>query len=381
MLQAAGRTVPLPRFLVCVPALIACLVYATGAEAQSPAPTPPKSPTPAAIERQLTDAVKRNPSSFAAHHALGELYIQRGKLQAAIPHLERARDLDPAHYANGYDLSLAYLETGRLDAARGEVARLLRLKDTGELHNLLGDVEERAGNLVGAAAEYQRAAHLEASDDHLFDWGNNLLALRAFEPATDVFAAGVVRHPKSARLHIGLGIAQYSRGLYEAAVTSFCRAADLAPSDPRPYQFLGEMYGVWPDASGEVTKRLARFVAAQPRHAPGQYYYAMSLWKGQGGAAPVDLARVETLLRRATALDARLAKAFLQLGILLSEQRRWREAVPPLQRAVALEPDAAQSHFRLAQAYQRTGQADLAARELEIFEKLKARESTPAVPK
>jgi hypothetical protein len=39
-------------------------------------------------------------------------------------------------------------------------------------------------------------------------------------------------------------------------VTSFCAAVDLSPEDPRPYQFLGEMYGVAPDLSGEIFEQL-----------------------------------------------------------------------------------------------------------------------------
>jgi Flp pilus assembly protein TadD len=368
--------------------LVAALVLlaATGAanaQTASPKPTPrpTASPDAATVERQLSEAVRRNPKSFEAHRALGAFYIQGGKLTAAIPHLERARDIDPAHAANGYDLALAYLETARLDDARREIRRMLERKDTGELHNLLGDVEERAGNLVAAAQEYQRAAHLDQSEEHLFDWGNNLLQLRAFEPATQVFTAAIARHASSARLHIGLGIAQYSRGQYAEAVTSFCRAADLEPSDPRPYQFLGEMYGVSPEQSGEVRRRLARFVETQPKNALGHYYYAMSLWKGAAAGEPAaDLERVEKLLKRAVALDPKLAKALLQLGILLSEQRRWPEAIRELEAAAAVEPDDAQTHFRLAQAYQRTGEKARADREFEIFEKLQAREKAPPEP-
>jgi len=37
-----------------------------------------------------------------------------------------------------------------------------------------------------------------------------------------------------------------------------------------------------------------------------------------------------------------------------------------------IQPALAQAHYRLAQAYQRTGQTELAAKELEIFEQLKA---------
>jgi Flp pilus assembly protein TadD len=69
-------------------------------------------------------------------------------------------------------------------------------------------------------------------------------------------------------------------------------------------------------------------------------------------------------------LDPKLAKGFLELGILLSEQQRYKEAVLELRRAIRLEPDQAQAHYRLAQAYQRTGQESLAASELEIFERL-----------
>jgi tetratricopeptide (TPR) repeat protein len=338
--------------------------------AQSHKATPPDS---AAIERRLSEAVRRNPDSFEAHHALAAFYLHQGKLDAAIPHLERAQTIDPADYANGYDLALALIQTGKLDHAREQVRRLLSVKETGELHNLLGNLEERAGNLAGASEEYQRAAHMDATEEHLFDWGNNLIQLRAFEPATQVFTAAIVRHPQSARLHVGLGIAQYSRGQYEEAVKSFCQAVDLAPLDPRPYQFLGEMYGVAPELAGEVTRRLARFVKTQPRNALAHFHYALSLWKGQPAASqPADMRRVEALFRRALALDPGLTKGFLELGILLSDQHRYQEAIQELRHAIRLEPDLAQAHYRLAQAYQRTAQKALAAKELEIFERLKA---------
>ena len=99
----------------------------------------------------------------------------------------------------------------------------------------------------------------------------------------------------------------------------------------------------------------------------------MSLWKGQpADAQPADMRQVEAQLRRALALDRKLAKGFLELGILLSDQKRYKEAIQELQHATRLEPTLSQAHYRLAQAYQCTGQDALAAKELEIFEKLKA---------
>ena len=359
--------------------LLVAVARAGAAAAQSPPPAnqSPRKPTAAqssAVERRLAEAVAKNPNSFDAHHQLAAFYVQQGRLAAALPHLQRAAAIDPANYANGYDLAVAWLETGKLDEARAQIARMMAAQETAELYNLLGDVEERAGNHVGAATPYQRAAHLAPTEENLFDWGNNLLPLRAFEEAAQVFTAAIKRHPQSARLHVGLGIARYARGQYEEAVKAFCQAADLTPSDPRPYEFLGDMYGVAPELGSEVTTRLARFAKANPRNALAQFYYAMNLWKGQSPKSPpADMARVEALLRQAVSLDPRLAKGFFELGVLLSDQQRYKEAIQNLRRAVQVEPDLAQAHYRLAQAYQRTGQPDLAAKELEIFEEINNR--------
>jgi tetratricopeptide (TPR) repeat protein len=383
--------------LALVGCVVALAIPGPGAWAQV-APSAPPSPAPGAsppgrppgarparpavsapaVERRLLDAVRRTPDSFEAQHALGEFYLQAGRLAAAIPHLERARTIDPAHYANGYDLALAYLESGALAAAREQAQTMIAARETGELLNLLGDIEARSGNFAAAAVGYQRAAHLQPTEDHLFDWGDNLLRLRAYDDAADVFTASLRRHPASSRLHVGLGIAHYSRGRHEDAVGSFGRAADLSPADPRPHVFLGEMYGVAPAQADEITRRLARFVARKPRDADGQYYYAMSLWRG-AATGDADLARVEALLRKAAALDRTHAKARLQLGILLSEQRRWREAIGPLRACIALEPALAQAHFRLSQAYRRTGQEALADQALAAFESLQQRDAAAPV--
>jgi tetratricopeptide (TPR) repeat protein len=351
-------------------------VCTTLARAETAAAQPPSSPDPAQIaaaKQRLTEAVRADPGSFTAQHTLAVFYLQQGDVKAAIPHLRHAHAIDPAHYDNGYNFALALLEIGSIDEARGIVAHLLKVKETGELYNLLGDVEERAGNLNSAAEHFQRAAHMDATEEHLFDWGNIHLRRRAGDNALTVFTAAVERYPASARIQIGLGIAQYSRGKYSEAVASFCRAVDLDPSDPRPYDFLGEIYGIAPELAPEVTERLAGFVKAHPRHAMAHLYYALSLWRGERARSePEDLRRIETLLTRAVTLDPQLARGFLELGILMSDQERYAEAIEQLRRATTLQPGVAQAHYRLAQAYRRTGQSALAEKELEIFQKLKA---------
>jgi len=321
------------------------------------------------------------PASASAEAAAAPLY-------GAIQSVQSVQSVQSDAGADGVDRARALLESGQLDEARKLAAELVAASigtvREGMLRNLQGDIEERAGNLVAAAEAFQRAAHLDASEEHLFDWGNNLLSMRAPDDAVLVFEAAIKRHPSSARLHIGLGIGRYARGEYSAAVQSFCRAADLEPADPRPIEFLGEMYGVSPDLASEITERVARFAKAQPSIASGQYYYAMNLWRAPGAAgaagapgapaaADETLKTVESLLRRAVALDPKMTKAHLQLGILLAEQKRFDEAIPSLAEAVRLDPNLGQAHYRLAQAYQRTGQKELAAQSFAAFERLKPR--------
>ena len=187
---------------------------------------------------EFKKAAELDPKSYDTNHNLAEFYVQSKKLADAVPYLERAQQVEPNSYDNGYDLSLAYLLTGRLADARRQIEALLKQKDTAELHNLLGSVEENDGKFVQAANEYELAAHAEPSESNLFDWGSELLIHRTLGPAIEVFEDAVKRYPASQRLAVGLGMALYAHGNYDDAVKSLLRAADLNPSDPSCYLFL-----------------------------------------------------------------------------------------------------------------------------------------------
>jgi tetratricopeptide (TPR) repeat protein len=325
------------------------------------------------VERTLLQAVEHDPQNFEANHRLGEFYLQVGKLKEGIPYLEKAQSLDPAHYVNGYDLALAYFETTDLKNARRQIHEMLDRKNTAELHNLLGDVEEKSGNFVAAANQYQVAAQMDPSEENIFDWGNELLLHRGLDPAERVFTSGVGRYPQSARLHIGLAIADYSQSHYDDAASELCRAADLAPTDPRPYLFLGQMFDISLKEAGQVTERLKRFQAAQPNNAWANYYYALSLWKGERGQNPhanqASKEKIESLLARSIKLDPKFPDAHFQLGVFYSEQQKYQEAIGEFQAAVKLKPDYAEAHYHLAQAYSHTGKSDLAKGELDLYQR------------
>jgi tetratricopeptide (TPR) repeat protein len=255
-----------------------------------------------------------------------------------------------------------------------------------ELHHRLGDVEEKLGNPLEAVREYQRAAELDPSELYLFDWGTELLTHRALEPATEVLTQGSRRFPKSVRMLVALGVAWYARGSCDQAVQSLGSAADLDPGNPTPYLFLGRMQTVEPTALEGSVERLGRFAQLQPDNALANYYYAVSLSKESGkqsaGSEDGDAgrtARVEALLQKAVGLDPKLGAAYLQLGILYSQRSDNSRAIAAYRKAIEVSPEEEgpqldqtleETHYRLAQAYQRTGDKTKAQEELELHHQL-----------
>src|SRR5229473_488630 len=263
----------------------------------------------ALAEEQFKKALELEPQNYDANHNLGELYVRAGKVAAATPYLEQAQRINLGSYDNGYDLALAYMVTSRLADARQLLQNLLKQKDSAELHNLHGEVEEKDGKFVAAANEYELAAHLDPSESNLFDWGSELLLHRTLEPAIEVFKQATERYPNSPRLAIGLGIALYSRGNYDDAVKALLRAVDLSPSDPRAYFFLSKAYDSSPSQADEVIARFRRFAEQQPGNARAQFYFAMSLWKGKRAQDPnLDLTQIGALLKKSIALDPSVAE-------------------------------------------------------------------------
>jgi tetratricopeptide (TPR) repeat protein len=323
-------------------------------------------------EGQFRKALELEPRDYDANHNLGELYIQSKRIADAVPLLEKAQEIRPS-YDNGYDLALAYFLTAKLGQATQLVENLEQSKNTGELHNLLAQIDEKSGAFVPAVNEYEIAAHLDPSEGNLFDWASEMLLHRTYEPAIEVFEQATQRYPNSPRVLIGLGMSLYSRGKYDEAVKALLAAADLNPADPRCYLFLSRAYDSSPTQAEEVIQRFRRFSELQPTNALALYYYAMSLWKGKRAEDPgFDLREVESLLQKSTALDPSLPEAHVQLGNLCADQREYSKSVPQYNRALELNPNLPDAHYRLGQDYVHLGQKDRAQQEFDVYQKLRA---------
>ncbi len=324
----------------------------------------------AGIEGALRTDVGKAPDSFDANHRLGQLLLQTGRAREAIPYLQRAAQANPGDYDNAYDLARANAAAGNYDRARDDVRTLLARHDKAELHHLLAEIEEKLGNSLEAAHQYQRAAEMEPTETYLFDWGSELLLHHAPEPAAQVFTQGNQLFPRSARMLMGLGAASFARGANDQAVRQFCAASDLNPNDPAPYVFLGKMEHAEKIPSDEVIEKLQRFVTLQPQNAEAHYYFAVASWKHRDPQDKARASQVESQLADAIRLNPNFAAAELQLGIVRADQGDYSAAIPHYERAIQIAPQTEEAHYRLSQAYRQTGQTEKAKAELQTYQQL-----------
>ena len=217
-------------------------------------------------------------------------------------------------------------------------------------------------NPFEAVRRYQKAAENDPSEPNLFNWGVELLTHRAADQAVEVFSSGHRAFPRSTRTLLGLAVALYSRGSYDEAAQRFFEAADLDPSDPAPYMFLGKVSSNAITGSAPYAERMERFASLHPDNAWAVYYYAATLAR----TSP----KARELAEKAVQLDPKLGEGFLLLGIIYADEGNLPKAISAYQSAIADSPQLEETHYRLAMAYRKAGEPGKAQQELDVYQQL-----------
>jgi tetratricopeptide (TPR) repeat protein len=139
------------------------------------------------------------------------------------------------------------------------------------------------------------------------------------------------------------------------------KARGKNPGDPAPYLLLGLIRNSLIGSSDGFAERMERFARLQPENAWANYYYAIDLRQAMPSKA-------QSLLEKAVSIDPGLGDAWLELGILFADRGNFSQAIRAWQSAIAA--GVIEAHYRLAQAWRRTGEPEKAEAEIERFEQL-----------
>ena len=117
-----------------------------------------------------------------------------------------------------------------------------------------------------------------------------------------------------------------------------------------------------------------RCLQLDPANVEAKYQLGL-VFKAQG-----EMAQAIELLEDVTKRAPRHANALRELGTLYLQTSADEKARTLLERAVALDPQDAETHFQLSRLYNRIGERALAQRQLELFQRLKQQAEKGTVP-
>jgi superkiller protein 3 len=308
-------------------------------------------------------------SEFTEAYAnLGAVLSRLGRYEEAVRAYDRALTLDPRLNAARVNLGLAHYRAGAL-APAAETFRAAYTANPSllQVRQLLGLVLAELGKSDEAVP------HLEASIQAAPQEAAVLFALGRIyaergDPRAVALAERLGNTPDGRPLwHQLRGLVLQRENRHQQALAAFEAAALL--NDALPQLFLN--IGVSRLALGDHDAARQAFERALQR-------------SGRDGGAHVYLAwmderedRLADALRhaeQAVALEDDLAESQGLLGRLLLKQGQSGAAVDHLERAVAAAPESASWRFLLAQAYQRSGRPEAAARAFADARRLKEQE-------
>ena len=282
----------------------------------------------------LRSALPRSPNDFRLLILLGQMETKAGNFAAARRHLNRAAKLKPQTEDSLYSFGMLESAEGNYDAA------LTNLKQARGLapHSptILAEL------VLNAMRANQPQLALEAA--------NELVQLKPDDPE---------------HLYL-LGAASLQNGSLASAQSALERYKQQRPNDPRGCLALGITFA---GQHGQQQKAKAEFeecLRLDPTNVEPTYQLGLIL-KSEG-----DVKNAIQMFEEVTRRSSQHANAFRDLGGLYLQTGAEMKARSVLERAVALNPKDAETHFLLSRLYNLIGESILARQHLALFQKLKA---------
>lgn len=322
---------------------------------------------------------------------------EAGQLDDAVAAYRRGVRVRPSWDEGWWYLATALYEQGQDAAARDAFTRFLALKpETGGGYALRGLCEFRLRQYERALADLGKAqtvgigGNVELTRSVWYHTAILLMRDGQFELAVEPLTLLARSEPESVSLVEAIGLLMLRLSFLPSDVPAAKREL-ITTAGRAGYSWFGRAgveadqrfralierfpdaadvhyaYGVFllPSDSDAALAEFRREIAVNPRSAYPHMEIAFEMLRRS------DARAAEASAKEALRLDPHLPAARNALGRALVELGDLRGGIEELQAAVKLAPESPEMHFALANAYARAGRKHDAAREREIFLKLK----------
>lgn len=308
-----------------------------------------------AFHEACSDAALRPLASYLS----ARTYLGQADVEAFAAHASNALVEWSDEPAWHFELANAYLQLGQLDAALPHLHQAAQLQpQVGDYALALARTAQQLGDLAGAQSAYARAVECSPSDGQMWKEAG-LCALANSDPTTarDWFDTARRLLPGDVETLVGSARADLALDDARLAHQHVQAAYHLAPDNPEVLQVLGQVFA----QQGKLDRALQSFDQALRR---------------AGDPLPVHVARSRLLVQigrpeqAVTALKAAIAdtpdsdSAWAALADIEGAAGRLPEALDACGRAVQLAPRNPAHRLQLGQLCRKSGQLDRALDEL-----------------
>lgn len=250
-----------------------------------------------------------------------------------------------------------------------------RHPDSADALYLLGFVLNREDKPAESLNTYTQAAKLERPrSDDLKVVALDYVLLNDYDDAIRWMKEAVAFDPKNEQAWYGLGRCLYSQSEFPEAQAAFEHALTLDPRDVKAEANLGLAYEMANQAAQAESayKAAVDLADADAQRDEWPYLdYASFLLEHDRPSEAIPL------LQRAVAVAPRCAACHGKLGRALAETGKAKDGVEELRTAVTLSPEDPKLHYDLGRAYRAAGEMDEARAELALSAKLYGSKEAP----
>lgn len=319
----------------------------------------------------LERAMKAQPASGPLKAEYGQALMGLARYREAATALEAASAAVPANADYKYDWALALFSEKKFGEAAAILEAMPGKEESAAVQALLADIDDEEGRMPQAVGHYYGAARLNPDTANIDALGLELLRHGNYAAANKVYKFGLESFPEEKRMLLGLGLAEYGSNRFGSAAEIFEGLLKRDASNLSYASFLGRSCKLLMDATVQACGELVRYAT----HHPEQEEVVISAAAYLLNHPEADsLNTAQDLLAQAHLRYPRSSQICYLTGELYQHHLRWEASLAPLEEAVTLDPHLAEAHYKLAQAYFKTGKREAGAREIQAFRQAKGQQ-------
>jgi tetratricopeptide (TPR) repeat protein len=275
----------------------------------------------AAAEATCRAALEKEPGSVAASIGLARVLRKTNRAEEALPLLQKAIEKAPGAIAAYKESALSKLALGRTQEALGD-------------SSIAAAMAEKDPEAQALALEVKSAIALDAIRQGQVD-----LAIQDLTALRD-------QNPTSAAVRVGLAKAYVAKRQPDAALPELQKAVELDPKMAEAQYQLGYVQHVLKNNPAAAVPAYEKAVALDP----GNVVYRTNLGAALVATKQIDRA-VEELNKVTATPGYNKADAWIYLGQAYVSAKKYKEAIPPLEKAAQVAPNSDQAYAYLGWAY------------------------------